>query len=98
MFSLTSYESQAQTNTATHLVIQGLSVYPNPVTNGKSSVSITSNTNSIKTVAIYNVLGKKIQAAVATRKTLDISTLSAGVYILEITQGNASETRKLIVR
>ncbi len=98
LLGFTAFDGTAQNNTATHLSIEGLSVYPNPVIGNTATVSITSNRNSLKTVAIYNVLGKPIQTAIATRKTLDISSLSAGVYILEITQDNRSETRKLIIK
>lgn len=81
------------------LNIEGLSVYPNPVNNNASTIYITSNDrNALKKVAIYNVLGKQIKATVATRKELDISSLNSGVYILKITQGSISETRKLVIR
>lgn len=81
------------------LNIEGLSVYPNPVNNNASVVYIISNDkNSFKKVTIYNVLGKQIKSTVTTRKELDISSLNSGVYILKITEGNISETRKLVIR
>ena len=84
---------------AIQLNIEGLSVYPNPVSNQASTIYITSsNKNALKQVAIYNVLGKQIKKTVATRKELDISALNSGVYILKITEGLVSETRKLVIR
>ncbi len=81
------------------LSIEGLSIYPNPANNNASTIYITSNDrNSIKKVAVYNVLGKQIKSTVATRKELDISSLNSGVYILKITEGSISETRKLVIR
>ncbi|GAL88302.1 T9SS type A sorting domain-containing protein [Jejuia pallidilutea] len=79
--------------------IEGLSVFPNPVGNNASTVYITSsNKFAIKKVAIYNVLGKQIKSTITTRKELDISSLNSGVYILKITEGTVSETRKLVIK
>ena len=78
--------------------IEGLSVFPNPVSNTKSVVFITTKSNALKQVEIYNVLGKQIASAVSTRKELDISSLTSGVYILKITENSFSETRKLVIR
>ncbi len=78
--------------------IEGLSIYPNPVSKDKSSVVITSKSGLQKTVTIYNVLGKQISASIFVRRELDISLLKTGVYILRITENKVSETRKLIVQ
>ncbi len=78
--------------------IEGLSIYPNPVSNGKSYIYITSKRGLNKTVAVYNVLGKLISSTVLTSKEFNISQLSTGVYILKITENNISETRKLVIK
>jgi len=78
--------------------IEGLSIYPNPVSNGKLYIYITSKRNLTKTIDIYNVLGKRISSTVLTGKELSISQLSTGVYILKITENNISETRKLVIK
>lgn len=78
--------------------IAGLSIYPNPVTNYTSTINITSKHNSLKRVSIYDVLGNRVTNSVNTTKALNISALSPGVYILEISDGTASESRKLIIR
>lgn len=76
--------------------IEGLSIYPNPVSGSK--VFITSEKNLVKEVEIYNVLGKKVLAARITGKELDVSELTPGIYILKISEGNTQATRKLVVR
>lgn len=78
--------------------IEGLSIYPNPVSHGKAYVYITSKNNSSKKIVVYNVLGKQVWAVTLTRKELDISGLSPGIYILKITENKTSETRKLIIK
>jgi hypothetical protein len=76
--------------------IEGLSFYPNPVSNGK--IYITSKSNADKQVTIFDVLGKKVLQTQLTSKELNVSTLSPGVYIIKIEEGDASATRKLIIR
>jgi hypothetical protein len=76
--------------------IDGLSFYPNPVTNGK--VYITSKLNADKQVAIFDVLGKKVLQTLLTSKELNVASLTPGVYIIKIEEGDASATRKLIIR
>ena len=79
--------------------IDGLSIYPNPVSNNATTIYITSNNKfALKKVAIYNVLGKQIKATITTKKELNIASLNSGVYILKITEGSISETRKLVIR
>ena len=76
--------------------IDGLSIYPNPVSGSK--VYITSDRNQVKEVEIFNVLGKKIISARIIGKEFDVSELTPGIYILKITEGTAQATRKLVVR
>lgn len=76
--------------------IVDLSIYPNPVSNGK--IYITTKKNSGLNIEIYDVLGKKIISASIFGKELNISKLTAGIYILKIKEGTSSATRKLVVR
>jgi hypothetical protein len=76
--------------------IEGLTFYPNPVTNGK--LYITSKNNEDKLIAIFDVLGKKVLQTQLTSKELNISSLSPGIYFIKIEERDASTTRKLIVR
>lgn len=74
----------------------GLNFYPNPVSNGK--IYITSKSSLDKEVTIFDVLGKKVFQSVVNEKELNIATLSPGVYIIKIREGEATATRKLIVK
>ncbi len=78
--------------------IEGLSIYPNPVNNGKQFINIISKRNLTKEVQIFNVLGKQIFKKVLLGKELNISKLGTGVYILKITEEKISETRKLVIK
>ena len=76
--------------------IENLSIYPNPVSQGK--VYISSFNNAPKKIEIYNVLGKYILTVSIFQNELNISKLKAGVYIIKITENNITATRKLIVK
>ena len=76
--------------------IEGLNIYPNPTSGDR--IYITTKSNDDKQITIFDVLGKKVLQTVLTSKELNISSLSPGVYIIKIEEGDASTTRKLIVR
>lgn len=92
--AVSAQESKQQPNAG----IEELSFYPNPVSNGK--IFITSKSSQSKEIAIYDVLGKKVLQATlnVNVKELNIATLSPGVYIIKIKEGEATATRKLIVK
>ena len=93
-FALGSFaqETRQQPNPA----IDGLSFYPNPVSNGK--IYITSKSTLDIEILIFDVLGKKVMQTILTTKELNISNLSPGVYIIKIKEGETTATRKLIVK
>jgi len=75
--------------------IAGLNVYPNPVTNGK--VFINSDNSVAKKVAVYDVLGKQLIQKEVSDGALDVSSLNKGVYLIKVSEGAATSTRKLII-
>lgn len=85
-------------NSAIQQNIEDLAIYPNPVSNGKTFIYITSKRNLTKKIEFFDVLGKQIFTTVLTGRELNISNLSRGVYLLKITEDNVSETRKLVIK
>jgi hypothetical protein len=71
-------------------------VYPNPTNAG--SVTITSPNDDVMTVQVFDILGKQVKNETLTNNILQVSELKSGIYILKITQNNASTTKKLIIR
>ncbi|MDU8884961.1 T9SS type A sorting domain-containing protein [Yeosuana sp. MJ-SS3] len=76
--------------------IEGLTIYPNPVSHGKLYITTKQNLN--KEVEIFNVLGKSIYKTTLFSKELNVSKLHSGVYLLKITENNISTTRKLVIK
>ena len=98
LVSFNGYSQAAQRNMSPPEQIEGLAIYPNPVSNNKPFIYITSKKSLSKTVDVFNVLGKRIFSTDLTGKELNISRLSTGVYILKITENKVSETRKLVIK
>jgi len=73
-----------------------LGIYPNPTT---GVFTIHSKFSKIKEVRVYNVLGSEILKQVQNDQstTIDISTVSKGIYFAEI-QTDMGVVRKKIVK
>lgn len=98
LFSLNTnaQEVKLQSKTLESTSIEGLNLYPNPVSNGK--VYIATKNDLDKEIIIFDVLGKKVLQTVLNSRELNVSNLSSGVYIIKIYEKEASATRKLIIR
>ena len=71
-------------------------LYPNPAKSGY--VNISSTESETIQVNVYDILGKQVINAAVASGRLDVSTLNTGVYIVKLTQGTATTTKKLIVQ
>ena len=76
--------------------ISGLSVYPNPVTNGV--FNITTDANAERTVTVFDVLGKQVLNVTTSETSINVSSLNAGVYLVQITEEGKTATKKLVIR
>jgi hypothetical protein len=92
----TAQDNKQQPITQENHSIEGLNLYPNPVTTGK--IYISSKNELEKEIVIFDVLGKIALQTKINTKELNISNLLPGVYIIKITEGEATSSRKLIVR
>lgn len=69
-----------------------ISVFPNPVTD---ILFIESNT-PFKEATIYTILGQEIMSSTIENNQLDVSSLSRGVYLIQMTTADGVFTQKLI--
>ncbi len=72
------------------------SIYPNPASSGYVNISAT-QPGSVQ-VSVFDILGKQIKTEKLTNNRLNVTNLNTGVYILKITQDQATITRKLVIR
>ena len=69
-------------------------MYPNPVNN---VLHIDLNSAKETQVEVYNVLGKRvISKTIHNSSTINTEQLTDGIYILRLTQGNSTISKKLI--
>ena len=71
-------------------------LYPNPAKSGFVNISSTGSESVQAT--IFDILGKQVLNASVANGRLNVSTLNTGVYIVKLTQGAATTTKKLIIQ
>ncbi|PIY10253.1 MAG: hypothetical protein COZ17_10470 [Flavobacteriaceae bacterium CG_4_10_14_3_um_filter_33_47] len=76
--------------------IQGFNMYPNPTSLGY--VTIASKNNAKMSIAVFDILGKQVLNKTVSNNTLNVSSLKSGVYIMKVSQDNASVTKKLVIQ
>lgn len=76
--------------------IDGFAIFPNPATEGK--VYITSATNSLKSILIFDMSGKLVISLKTENKQVNISNLAKGVYIVKVEEDGKTATEKLIIK
>src|SRR5690554_172884 len=102
------YTIDNQATLSVEQVAEGVSfnVYPNPTTDKRIQVvyDITATNASQNQITIYALNGAIVHKAAAEShtgfytQTLDLSQLTAGVYILEFKSGNQASTKKIVLK
>lgn len=89
LLTLTSYGQDSEKESSFKL-------YPNPAVN--DIVYITTTEDGVKDVIVYDVFGEIVLTDRISSRSLNISRLVAGVYVLQVKEKNISMTRKLVVK
>lgn len=78
------------------ITAETVSIYPNP-SSGKFNI-VTESTAPVS-FNVYNVAGGLVNSGIITGKyTLDLSSLSEGVYFMHLNNGNSTQIRKLVIQ
>ena len=83
-------------STSSFNAIEGLTMYPNPLSG--NVLNFSSTANAAMTVQIYNILGKEVAKGNVSNNTFNTGNLNTGVYIVKVTEEGKTATRKLVVR
>ncbi|SHJ30333.1 Por secretion system C-terminal sorting domain-containing protein [Arenibacter nanhaiticus] len=95
VFSLTAAAQEfPKTNSSTN--VDSLKLYPNPAYD--DTVHLTTKKNDAKAIVVYDIFGTEVLRDRITSTSLNISNLSPGVYILQVTENKIKMTRKLVVK
>jgi len=73
-----------------------MNIYPNPV-NG-NFVTIQTPINGVKYIEVFDITGKRLINTSLSTDTLEVSSLSTGMYLVKVTVEGQSKTSKLVVR
>ena len=84
--------------------VSGIAVFPNPVKNAPVTLDYMLTENSLVTIDIFNLFGEKVRAFTPGNQvegehktTLDLASLSNGVYFIRIGTAETSSTIRFIV-
>lgn len=84
------------------LDLESLNVYPNP-SNGEFSVSLESSREAHLNLYVFNQAGQRVFTEKLKKMSgsetieLDLTNQPAGVYYVNLTDGNTSSTRKVVI-
>ncbi|MCB4808620.1 T9SS type A sorting domain-containing protein [Tamlana sp. 62-3] len=88
-----NYDSSITLGTTQFEAKNDLSIYPNPAT---KTITINNTLDNISEIEIYNVLGKKVLTSIT--KTIDVSNLKSGIYLVSIMDNDGIKTTKRIIK
>ncbi len=74
--------------------LKSIKLYPNPVTNTLKISNI--NKDKVISIEIYNVLGKKIHVVNKPLKSIDVSYLAKGIYLVNIITDKGKAIKRLV--
>ena len=77
-------------------VATAFELFPNPSNTG--FVNIKSNQNGAVKVKVFDMLGKQMIDTIVVNERLEVSSLNAGIYIVNLTQNDRTTTKKLILQ
>ncbi len=79
-----------------NFLLNEILIYPNP-TNEILNINYGTNNIDIKSIEIYDMLGKKVYQNNSKVESIDLSNFNIGIYLIEIsTENNGKITKKLI--
>ena len=73
--------------------IAGLKVF---VSN--NNLNVTSENNDLKSVSVYNVLGKQVINTTTSGNPINVAELASGIYIVKVTENGKTNTLKVVIQ
>ncbi len=76
--------------------INGLTMYPNPLSG--NTLYLTSTANAAMSIEVYDLLGKEVLKANVVNNAVNVAKLTVGVYVVKIIEDGKIATRKLVIQ
>lgn len=76
--------------------INGLTMYPNPLSG--NTLYLASTANAAMSIEVYDLLGKEVLKANVVNNAVNVAKLTAGVYVVKVTEEGKTATRKLVIQ
>ena len=76
--------------------LDSFKMYPNPTSLGY--VMLSSKNKANMSVRVFDVLGKQVLNEKVNDNKLYVSSLNTGIYIMKVSQDNATITKKLVIQ
>lgn len=90
-----SFEGTAPTTIENKEISENITIYPNPTKNSINLTGLSYKSN----VNIYDLTGKLLikETSNISNKTINVSNLASGIYIVEIETSKGKQTKQLII-
>ena len=82
--------------------IEGLTVYPNPVSGNEINISLANSIKEEQTVKLFSLTGRVVYSSIIVKgetkhQISNVGSFSKGVYLLQISSSSKSTTKKVII-
>ena len=78
------------------LMLEGVSVYPNPST---GIVNVSNDLNVSNTITVTDLTGKVVASKVASSATtIDLSNAGTGIYLVEVSNANGKKVERVVIK
>lgn len=61
-------------------------------------IYIQSDNNDLKSVSVYNVLGKQVINTTTSGNPINVAELASGIYIVKVSENGKSSTLKVVIQ
>lgn len=93
--SATNFTVEGPLGIAENLLNKALKVYPNPVVDQKLKIELTEQKGKSILVKLFDLQGRAMKVKYESGE-IDLSHIAAGQYLLKISVGNATVSRKIL--
>tara|TARA_A100001011_G_scaffold374347_1_gene434733 strand:- start:75 stop:1733 length:1659 start_codon:yes stop_codon:yes gene_type:complete len=81
-----------------HFEINSIKLFPNPLDKNDKFLNISFGSNNLKLINIFDLMGRKVYHSETVDNRIELTSLNAGTYIVEIKINDQLQRSKLIIK